>query len=425
MLALRKLTSLTLTAALVTAAPAAAQCFIPDNLDGPCWEPTDVNLPDLPAWELEAGGMCYQQCGVVSKDPALLLWDTPIANNCGQFTSDVKVIDAVSGVTLMAGKAQMDYTRTWQEANTVPPFGTEYQVWRFAVKIDLEVQPLPASPCYVPPCMAPGAYAESFWYGYVDWAQDCATGQFTNASVLFHNCDDFIHHPGLSDHPALGVGFHPGQYYAIVAPDNAAQPFDPTALAPARSGALTAEAVRNVNNLLVPGACTKEERITNGVHQVLGAACLCPLSLNSNAQAAVHFDGFGSCPDATGIPSNFTSLQVWNPSLGLRWYELIETSIGSWTSPTVYPGREAPILAEGFFFYHDSCAAGVAGVAADTLDMMYGAKTVDGFQVLPSPIGGANTQNFLDMASNYSSPGVFLPLLGSTKPSDHLIYVNM
>ena len=36
-----------------------------------------------------------------------------------------------------------------------------------------------------------------------------------------------------------------------------------------------------------------------------------------------------------------------------------------------------------------------------------------------------NALNFLDLASNYSEPFVALPLLGSVRPTDHLIYVNV
>lgn len=425
MSALRTLTSLALASA-VTAAPAVAQqCFLPDNLDGPCWEPTQVELPDLPGWELEGSGICYQQCGVVSKEPTLMVYGPPLPNGCGQYKSDVKVVDLTNGVTVMAGAAALDYTRTWHEVNTVT--GVDYQVWRFVAKIDLERTATfpPTGVCYMPPSIGPnGPYNEAFWYGYVDWAQDCGTGEWFNASVLFNNCDDFIHHPALSDHPAPAGGFAPGSYRALVAPDNAVQSFDPTAIAPPRSGAVTSEAVRNVNNNFIPGACTYEEKLAGGTHFVLGTACLCPLALGPAAQSAVHIDGIGTCPDPTGVPSTFSSLQVWNPAIGFKWFEMVETSLGSWTDPTVYPGRESAVPTEGFVIYHDSCAATFGGAAVDTLDMMYGAKTADGFQVIPNPDGGANTQNFLDLASNYSRPGVFLPLLGSVQPTDHLIYLN-
>ena len=426
MFTLPKLSALTVTAALVTASPAAAQCFLPDNLTGPCWEPTELLLPDLPGWELEGSGICYNQCAATSKQQTLLVYDPPVPNGCGQFLSSMKVVDMASGFTVMSGVVTLDYTRTWHEANSAT--GDDYQVWRFIAKVDLErTSQIPPNACYIPASIGPNSpYNEAFWYGYLDWAQNCQTGQFSNVSVLFNNCDDFISHPALSDHPALPGGFNPGSYRALVAPDNPIQSFDPTVIASPRSGPLFAEAVRNVNNAFAPGFCTYEEELAGGTHQLLGTACMCPLALAPAAQSAVHIDGIGTCPDATGVPSTFSSLQVWNPAIGFKWFEMIETSLGTWTDPSIYPGRESVMPTEGFVVYHDSCAAVVGGTPADTLDFMYGAKTSNGFQVIPNPdLPGANTQNFLDLASNYSEAGVFLPMMGSVRPTDHLIYVNM
>ena len=86
--------------------------------------------------------------------------------------------------------------------------------------------------------------------------------------VLFHNCDRFIHSPGLSDKPGV---FHADRSYAIVAPHSAVQPFVPMN-AIASGGPLIGEATRNVNSSSPPlGVCTVEDEVIIGDMTLFGA----------------------------------------------------------------------------------------------------------------------------------------------------------
>lgn len=413
---------LALLSALALASAPSSQCVGHDGLNGPCWQPVDLNLPDLQDIQLPGSGICWQSCNTAVKDPVRVTIPSPVEIVCGQFRTDIRV-DTAAGVGVLTGPAVLDYTRTWTE---VSPTGEEYQVWRFVTKVDFSRVPGVPAPCWSPVCLGPPVgFDTCFWYGYIDYVQHCgvATGQ-ESAVVLYHACDDFSHNPFFSDRPAPAGGFHPDEFFAIVAPDTPVNPFDPTAVVPPRSGPVFTEAMRNVPDF--PGvACIAEERIEQGALQVQGTACLCPLA-PSTVQNAKIFFGTGTCPDATGLPSQFASLQIFNLAFGFKWFDLIGTSLGSWTTDFTYPGKEAPFAEEGFFFYHDSCAA-VNGLPADTLDLFYGAKTSGGWDAFelntPAPI--PLPTNFLDLASNYSAGFVALPLLGSIRDTDHLIYVNV
>ena len=105
-------------------------------------------------------------------------WSPPAPTSCGEFIAQLTV-DDTSGIPLLSGTLILDYTRTWTE---VDPSGASRRVWRFAVKADLSPTPgLPASACVVPDCIPPlGPHPTAFYYGYVDYALNCQTGQFFN-----------------------------------------------------------------------------------------------------------------------------------------------------------------------------------------------------------------------------------------------------
>ena len=272
----------------------------------------------------------------------------------------------------------------------------------------------------MPPCLS--AHPTAFFYGYVDYARNCATGGFENAVVLFHNCDRFIHDPALSDRPGA---FHPVDTFAIVAPDTAVNPFDPTPVLPP-SGPLVAEAVRNVSNPFGVPFCTTEEPISGGDLTHIIAGCACPLSFGSIQQSANRLKGTGSCPDAAGAVSEFNTLNFF-PTV--PWFEMITTSIGCWTTAGSYPGPECAYVNEGVFRYRDSCSAiGPLGGSGEFTDIFYGATTRGGFTVVPTSPIFVPTQNFVDLASNLAQPAgvpVALPIIGSVRKTDHLIYVNV
>ena len=166
----------------------------------------------------------------------------------------------------------------------------------------------------------------------------------------------------------------------------------------------------------VPGACVAEERITQGIVAPIGSGCLCPFTFTTPQQTVSQVDIGGSCG---------SSVQSINAFPVAPWIEMVSTSLGSWTTGASYPGPERVAVAEGAFLYREVC--GAAGVVELSLDVFYGGQTFGGFfSPTTGPVAGTG-QNFLDLASNYSSPlpgPIALPLVGNVGPTDHLVYTN-
>ncbi|MEM7310596.1 MAG: hypothetical protein AAF682_28225 [Planctomycetota bacterium] len=410
----------TLVTALLTstllAGAAGAQCFVPDGLSGPCWEPTDANLPDFPGAQLPGLNICWDACDPTAETCLQVNIDNPMQVSCDQYIAELITFDC-AGMPLLTGKVTLDYTRTWQEIGASP--NIQYQVWRFVAKVDLAQVIAGIDPgCPIPNSL--GTYETAFYYGYMDFARNCFTGEWEHSLVLFHNCDAFQHQPGISSKPGV---FDPGTTYAIVAPSTSANPFVPAAM-PAPGGSMVAEAVRLSADPAI-GGCVNEERISQGVIQPIGQGCMCPFALFPGQVTARHIEGIGSCPTPIGPGSSFRSLNVFP---GFPWLENVTTSIGSWTTTSSYPGPEAAWVDEGVYLYDDSCAT-AAGTPSLFADLLYGASTSKGFEILfDSTFGAPLTENFTDLASNVSFPvgtPLPLPLVGDVKPTRHLIYTNI
>ncbi len=400
-----------LLSALVLAAThevASAQCLGPDGLNGPCWTPVTANLPTFPTQQYPGIGICWTNCNPQQQCTDVVLGN-PVAVRCGVYNSSLRVSDCL-GNPLLAGTLVLDYTRTWEELTPVVP-ATRYQVWRFTAKIDMERIGTLASPCLVPPCLGP--HPTAFYYGYLDYAQDCNTGVFESALVLFHNCDAFIHHPAFSSRPGA---FHAGTSYALVGPSTAANPFVPVG-ATALAGPIVAEAVRNVPP---PGAlpCITEDPVSGSI-QFIVDGCACPFALNPKQTTARILRGQGTCV-APGFGA--TAFQSVRPGGPFPWLHMITTSIGTWTVPAgPYPGDEFVWVDEVPVLYRDSCPRLAFG------ELYYGASTAKGFTVVV-PAGVMLTQNFTDLASNISfTPPTMpvFPLVGNVNPTRNLIYVNV
>ncbi len=402
-------------ALLIGAAPgASSQCLGPDNLDlpGACCQPVIPTLPPFPAASLPGLGVCWNQCTVGTTNTLKVAWTAPTQPFCAEYSTILTVSDGTSGLPILTGPLVLDYTRTWNEIDNT---GALTQVWRFTAKADLSfVTGGGVPPCPVPTCIgAIGAWPTAFYYGYVDYTSCTAAGPWENALVLYHACDRFIHMPNLSNRPGV---FHPGRSYAIVAPHTALQPFIPmNTIAP--GGPLFGEAMRNVNTIVPPlPFCISEDRIVGGTMTKLGAGCLCTLAQNPKQQTLREFKGQSQCVSTTGVPGSWTSLVVNFPVL--PWFHMVTTSIGSWSSPLVYPGKESAWVDEGLFVHQDACTG-------DFVELKYGGSTKDGWPVLlPIPVV---VTNFTDVVDNYSAPllGPYpMPVLGTVNPSNHLIYVN-
>jgi hypothetical protein len=386
----------------------SAQCFGPDGLDSaPCCTPVLANLPPFPPLSMDADGICWNACMLSNETCIRLDLSPPVPITCSKYSAVLNVTDC-AGLPLLKGTVTLDYLRTWTE-NAVPGAAPN-QVWRFAAKVDLVGSAVASPLCPVPPCaLTPGASA--FYYGYVDYSQNCATSEFDGVIVLYHACDKFIHNPPFSSVPG---SFHPAATYALVGPHTPMNPFVPTIMAPP-GGILTAEAMRRVTPNPI-GMCNAEEPVLQGIFQPLIAGCLCPLALVPPLQSGNHLSGTGMCGGA------FKSLNLWPLT---PWFELTTTSIGRWSNALSYPGTEHASVAEGLFVYADPCPNPTVPPTS-SFDIFYGSLTQGGYLVAPSPIG-LLTNRFLDLASNYSVPvvsPVVLPLFGRVGPTDHLIYVN-
>ncbi len=411
---------------LVTTSRVDAQtCFGPDVLQGPCCQTTLAALPQFPALTLPGLGVCWTQCSLDSQSGITAALGPPTAVSCGVYAVPFSATITAAPAQVLSGAMRLDYTRTWVESAVVgaPPV----QVWRFAAKVDLSLSPTPPQfLCPVPGCL-PGAQT-AFYYGYVDFASSCPSGTppvWEAAVVLFHNCDSFIHTPGLSSRPGA---FHPGRTYAIVAPHSSSAPFVPTAnLFP--NGPLIAEALRDVAPAGAPTQCRFEERLSSGVQQRIGFGCLCPLAGNTFRTTANILNGKDSCPDTiTGAVSSFTSINVPNTS----WIHDMKWSLGCWAPSSgsqTYPGNECAFVDEGVFVYHSSCtpvSGGFTGV--DFVEIFYGGSTTFGWMPASLDPGITLSDRFIDMASNYSAPllGPYpSPVAGNVLPTTHLFYVNV
>jgi len=400
-----------LVAGAAPAASAQGLC-VPDGLNGPCCAPVNPVLPPFQTTSIPGLGVCWSGCAVNTTNTLKVSWTTLVQGPCSEFTTTLTVADGATGAPLLSGPLVLDYTRTWNE---VDPTGGTTQVWRFAAKADLSpVVGTAAALCPIPSCvLPPNGFHTAFYYGYLDYAGCNATsGPTENALVLFHNCDRFIHMPGLSDRPGV---FHPGQSYAIVAPHSAVQPFLPSnAIAP--GGPVLTEATRNLTLPgLPPTVCIAEDRVTQGVMQPLGAGCVCTMTANPKQQTLRQFFGNTVCTTAAGVPGGWATINVGFP--GLPWNHMVTTSIGAWANPGMYPGNERAWVDEGFFVTQDACTG-------DFIEMKYGGSTRGGFTVimLPVPI-----TNFTDLADNWTAPlaGPYpAPVMGTIQKTEHLLYVN-
>jgi len=394
----------------VSAAPTAeAQCPTPDGLDATsCCTPATPNLPAFPAFTMPSAGICWQACMPLPKQCVIQDVGAPVpTTGCTQYNAPLSVLDCASGATLMKGDLVLDYTRTWTE--TPIPGGPPAQVWRFAAKVDMEGSGATSAACPVPSC-ANVAGSTAFYYGYVDYSLDCVSGVWSQAVVLYHNCDRFVHNPSLS---AVPGPFHPDRTYALVGPDTAANPFTPAIFLPAPATTI-GEAMRNASP--AAGVCLAEEPLLQGqfIPQLTG--CACPLSPQPPQSSGNRFDGSGACG------SSFMSLNIFPTA---PWYHLVTTSLGFWSTSASYPGPERASVAEGLLLYRDACEPPPFN---QTFDVFYGGMTEGGYTSDPTLPLAPPSSRFLDLASNYTLPvgaPFAFPAVGVVMPTRHLIYVNL
>src|SRR6185503_12665783 len=88
----RRLLSLALAAAALTASAIHGQCIGPDNLNGPCCTQVGANLPNFPAITLPGLGICWSSCTPTTNCTNVTL-AMPIQTSCGQFSLPMNVSD--------------------------------------------------------------------------------------------------------------------------------------------------------------------------------------------------------------------------------------------------------------------------------------------------------------------------------------------
>ncbi len=387
---------------LILAPSAQAQgCLGPDGLTGACCSLTNASLPPLPPVEFPGTGICWASCGPCA-NPLDIRYDPPVLVRCGVYDIPVFILAPITG-SILSGTARLDYTRTWEEINDD---GQSLQVYRFLMKADLVAAGTLVCP------IASATEATHFFYGYLDYAFNCASASWEPATALYHSCDVFGHNAATSavpgpHHPSLSVG--------IVGPDTPANTFSMTVEMPF-SGPAVGGAMR-VQTPATASLCNTEEPIAAGGATLgyIGSACACPLGFAPpNIYSAQPFSGTSTCG------SSFNSLFPGSP---LLWIHTISQSFGRWTGSgpgTPYPGNEKVWSNEGFYAYTEGCTSDLH------VDMQYGVLTAEGFTVVPDASRPwQSTQNFIDLASNFSkTSGIVPPFNGVLFETNHLIYAN-
>lgn len=401
MLFLRRLTAVLSLAGLL-AAPAAAQCPLPDGLDGgPCCAITPANLPAFPKIVQDSLGICWFNCDVDATAPCRARFKIPQPipgqpNSCGRFRTHLRLKDS-TGTKKWAGYLHMTYTRTWME---VDPSGLQHQVWRFLTHGNLK--PTAAAggpPCRVPSCAAAFGNRVRFT-GYIDYAFDCSTGNWDAAWMLTHACDQIDHTPGFP----RGGSFHPDRSYSFVGP---AAGFVPSPNEPSEGGGAF-ESVRRVELFPADTFCNFEEPAQAGLSP-FNQVCLCGPVGSSLQWTMGDLSIGGACGTFVNTPGG--------PFLPAY----LSMSLGSWTDPTVFPGVETLRYTASGLDYFDPCT----GVVKQ--EVFYGVTTMrgwDAFGVVSSGVRGPLPPTFVDQANALRRSDLTTTWMNVLYVSDHIITLN-
>ncbi len=393
-------------AVVVAPRAASAQCPLPDNLDGgPCCERTDLRLPDFPRFEHRALDICFRGCDFASED-VRAAWSAPVPARrgpvgpvCGLYLSSVSVTDPSGSVT-WRGRMRLTYSRTWIESGA----GTRFQVWRFLANGDVAPSSDASSnPCGVPACAAAFRNRVHFT-GYVDWALDCVTGEFSNAWMLNHDCGRLGH---LNGFPRAG-NFHRGHSFTLVGPSAG---FSISPAGPVENGGTNLEVLRRVelpSPASATGACIYEEPLRSAFAETVRQFCLC-----GGGAGATRQYNFSTLRGHSICGTIFDSTSTILPGL-------ISKGIGNWTDPSVYPGVEYVRWNVGSYVYTDRCTD------VTRREVFYGVTTFRGFDAFQLLTGGGGAdlpETFLDQANALRFPAN-ATVANVPYVSDHVINFN-
>ena len=389
-----------------SAEPATAQCaVVPDGLDGgPCCTTVVPTLPQFPVVLTDAFNICWRDCDVENLASCNMRLGRlrPLVGqptSCGAFRSKIRFNDPTTGDKKWSGKVVLTYSRTWHE---VDPSGGEYQVWRFILHTKLKpTADAGLTPCPVPPCAT--TFGNVRFTGYIDYARDCSTNQFSFAWMLNHSCDVIDHQPGF---PRSGF-FHPNRAYTFVGP---ATGFAVGPIQPIASGGSADEAVRRLRlPLAVPDTLCEYEELVDAGLEVLQELCLCGFPTAPLQYAISDLGLGGSC--GTSI---FTPGGPYLPGY-------VSMGIGSWTAPGTYPGLEVLRWTTGGYDYFDPCTGNTRE------EVFFGVTTLGGWST--ARIVGTGTlfpisQTFVDQVNSLKKSDGTSTTMNKGYLSDHVLNLN-
>ncbi len=375
-------------------ADSTAQCFGNDGLStGPCCAPSATNLPPFPPMQLGGRGACFNDCSLELQFPTQnVLISTQVL--CDYLLVDFSLNSpsfAMPNQVLVA-----KYARTWLE---FPTPGAVTQVWRFVINGDLNYSNVAPSAigCPVPfSAVAPYNLPVNY-FGHLDYALNCATGNWSCAYALTHFCPTDMHAP-WSARPIAAASTWAKRTYHLVAPQN----FDFTAFCEAPEGQIYGESARH--SQLVPGLpyqCLNESPIHGG--QLLTAQVLCACVGPSptpppsryvfqtlNFQTACGF----------GVPQPTTALGGTVPIPGILPTGLCGMVIGRWVQGSVpsFPGDECVTCYLGVLNYTTPCPS---PVGSNSFHLIGGDGTTGGFaaQLFDTNVPIIPNPEFMDLAN--------------------------
>jgi hypothetical protein len=405
--------SLAVVASLLLASSVRAgtppACFGPDGLDGACCQSPTLTLPTFPAIVQRGRFLNFDQCVPGVHGPVCVNLRAPRtappggAPVCGIYLIPLTISTCgPRPQSLWSGTMRAQYSRTWLE--TRPPSSTpDVQVWRFLLNGDLVpslfmIQHFGNDNQVLPHCFTAFHGKVHFW-GYVDYAQNCATGSFEAAWVLEHGCDHF-------EHEALSTrtgSFHPMDSYTFLGPGGsfASSPIVPPVSAAGRDHDFRPNRWSNQPNI-----CMGEEPLTSD--SLVDGNPFCPCIPTGPPVLACQFlelSAVGTCNSRVHSDPNFA-------------IPFCRKFVGSFTDPNAYPGVEEVWLDQGMLQYSDACDP-----LTIVTELFKGVETIGGFDAFD--MAGAALGNRFDDLGSANTGRSFRPsVAGAPYVSWELLHLN-
>lgn len=320
---------------------------MPDGFDfrGECCEIAQPTLPDFPGIKQQIRYITWQRCqlrrnktlcvDIGRPEPYILPDGTPAG--CGVYTIPFNLRTCGGQmITIFSGDIIGTYARTWLEDTDPDQAGLETQVWRILINGDLRLSDFAndryGTNLHIPQCHHD--YDRNiYWFGYLDYRNDCETNTWTVEWTLDHECDKYHHNP-TSARPAPAAGYHSNRSFNIVGPSL----FVPTINIPFSQGFVAAENVRTLDYRQRPVTCFRDDPIRDGFLQPTLEFCVCE---DGDPQYALT-DFFGSSFCGTG----FSTIQAEK--------DFVQKKIGFRTDAAGNPTK-AVILKMGDMLWFDAC----------------------------------------------------------------------